>query len=130
MKWLPLLMLVAACAGSPYHGAPHYAPPQSRAQAARHLTEALAFHGINASQVDCDDEHLRWLEVRGLTPTRAVTLNRELRLASVRPVDRPARGAGGWQLHVPAEGGDLTFVFTSSEAAAAAQGALNRLRKP
>ena len=130
MKLAPLIcLLFAACAVGP-NAVPTYKAPENRATAARHLNEALAFGGINASEVRATELHLNWNERLKLSATHSELLRRELDLLRVRDVSRPAKPGIDWELRVDAAGGVLTFRFKDAASAAKAESALLRLMQP
>ena len=96
MKYLPLLvLLLSACAVGPYADTPQYKLPESRAVAARHLNEALAFGSHGISEVAADELKLTWHERRQLTGKRWVMLERELSSPASTPCNVPPSPASG-----------------------------------
>jgi hypothetical protein len=127
---LLLLVLLAGCAVGPYADRPEYAMPESRAVAARHLNEALAFSGRGVSEVAADELKLTWNEHRRLSDKRQVLVNRELQFLAVRTVARPQKPGEWWELKVDATGGAVTFHFNDAKSAAKAEAAMRRLSQP
>ena len=131
MRYLPfVVLLLSACAVGPYADTPQYKLPESRAVAARHLNEALAFGSREISEVAADELKLTWHERRQLTGKRWVMLERELEFASINAVQRPIQPGEWWELKVEAAGGQLTFEFKDAPTASKAEAALRRLMQP
>lgn len=131
MRYLPLVvLLLSACAVGPYADTPQYSLPETRAVAARHLNEALAFGSRDLSEVAASELKLTWHERRQLTGKRWVLLERELEFSQVRAVQRPEKPGEWWELKVEATGGQLTFEFKHAPTAAKAEAALRRLMQP
>ncbi|MBZ0137054.1 MAG: hypothetical protein K8I27_11845 [Planctomycetes bacterium] len=130
MRYLALLLLLAGCAIGPYADRPEYKLPSTRAVAARHLTEALAFGGRGVSEVAGDELKLTWHEYRTLTDKRNVLMERELQFLEITFVARPVQPGEWWQLEITATGGAITFEFESADAASKAEAAFRRLRQP
>jgi hypothetical protein len=132
MRYLPLICLLwlSACAVGPYADTPQYSLPETRAVAARHLNEALAFGSRDLSEVAASELKLTWHERVQLTGKRWVLLERELEFSQVRAVQRPEKPGEWWELKVEATGGQLTFAFKGAPTAAKAEAALRRLMQP
>ena len=124
---LLIAVLVTGCAIGPYAETPRYKLPETRAIAARHLNEALAFGAHGLSEVAADELKLTWNERTQLTGKRYVLLERELQFDAVQSVYRPEERGEWWELKVDATGGQLTFEFKNGPTASKAEAALKRL---
>ncbi len=123
-------LLLAACAGSPYHNAPRYRIPEDRSVAVRQLVESLAFGGLGYHDVGGDHQVLRWREQLHVTEKQRMWLDRELDLQRLRFVAEPDKPGEHWQVRVRGEGGAVTFRFKDDVSAAKASSALMRLSQP
>lgn len=130
MRYVALLILLAGCAVGPYADRPRYKLPATRAVAARHLNEALAFGGRGVSEVAADELKLNWHEYRTLSDKRNVLMKRELQFLEVQSVSRPTQPGEWWQIEVVATGGVVTFEFNDATSASKAEAAFRRLRSP
>lgn len=116
------LLLLAACAGGPYHNPPRFAAPETRTAAARQLNEALAAGGIGYADIDADKERLSYSERRANR-----WLRRELSYAAIYGVDEARQDGARWMVRVDAAGGALKLRFQDAHNAAKAESALMRL---